>query len=81
MSRKTGHRRLGRTETIDGPFFARIATVARLVLPRPHHRIELVGRFQLQGGQDVGVGVERDADLRVAQALLHDLRMHAGGQK
>ena len=41
------------------------------------HVVELAGGFGLHGREDVRVGVERDADLGVAEPLLNDLGMDA----
>ena len=43
--------------------------------------VELAGRLDLKRGQDVRVGVQRYADLRMAQSLLDDLRMTPADSK
>lgn len=47
----------------------------------PHHDIQLAGRFELQRWHDVGVDVERDPDLRMAEAFLDYFGMNAGGEQ
>lgn len=43
--------------------------------------VELLRGLALEAGQHVGVGVERDADLRVPTSLLDHLGMHAERQQ
>ena len=43
--------------------------------------IQLLSGFFIHGGENMGVGIQGDADVSMAQTMLYDLRTNSGGNQ